>query len=112
MAPAKTLQQKYDATQGKLLPRPRQRKARWSNRSPNRNRLVDSMLGEVSDLRQEQLAIEGELATKQDELDARDPRSLEADKKHLAEGPSPPAESPRRAPAIGSSRFTSQAAPT
>ena len=48
------------------------------------NRAIDSMLGEVSDLRQEQLAIEDELAAKQDELDAAT-EELEADKRHLAE---------------------------
>ena len=48
------------------------------------NRAIDSMLGEVSDLRQQQLAIEDELAEKQDELDAAT-KELEADKRHLAE---------------------------
>jgi peptidoglycan hydrolase CwlO-like protein len=42
------------------------------------------MLGEVSDLRQQQLAIEDELAEKQGELDAAT-KELEADKRHLAE---------------------------
>ena len=41
------------------------------------------MIGEVSELRQQQAAVEAELAAKQDELDAAT-AELEADKRHLA----------------------------
>src|SRR3954451_7259503 len=80
-APAKTLQQKYDATQGKLS-HLRESESSLTDSIAEQNRAIDSMLGEVSDLRQQQLAIEDELAAKQGELDAAT-RKLKADKRHL-----------------------------
>jgi peptidoglycan hydrolase CwlO-like protein len=82
-APAKTLQQKYDATQGKLS-HLRDHESALADSIAEQNKLVDSMLGEVSDLRQEQLAIQDELDQKQQELEMATDK-LEADKKHLAE---------------------------
>ncbi len=81
-APAETLQEKYDATQGKLS-HVRESEGSLTDSIAEQNRAIDSMLGEVSDLRQQQLAIEDELAAKQDELDAAT-KELEADKRHLA----------------------------
>ncbi len=83
MAPAETLQEKYDSTQGKLS-HVRESEGSLADSIAEQNRAIDSMLGEVSDLRQQQLAIEDELAEKQDELDAAT-KELEADKRHLAE---------------------------
>src|SRR3954452_14967059 len=82
-APAETLQEKYDATQGKLS-HVRDSESSLADSIAEQNRAIDSMLGEVSALRQEQLAIEDELADKQGELDAAT-NELEADKRHLAE---------------------------
>jgi peptidoglycan hydrolase CwlO-like protein len=83
MAPAETLQEKYDSTQGKLS-HVRESEGSLADSIAEQNRAIDSMLGEVSDLRQQQLAIEDELAEKQSELDAAT-KELEADKRHLAE---------------------------
>jgi peptidoglycan hydrolase CwlO-like protein len=82
-APAETLQEKYDSTQGKLSD-VRESEGSLADSIAEQNRAIDSMLGEVSDLRQQQLAIEDELAEKQGELDAAT-AELEADKRHLAE---------------------------
>jgi peptidoglycan hydrolase CwlO-like protein len=82
-APAETLQQKFDATQGKLS-HVRESESALTDTIAEQNRAIDSMLGEVSGLRQEQAAIEDELAAKQEELDAAT-KELEADKRHLAE---------------------------
>jgi peptidoglycan hydrolase CwlO-like protein len=82
-APAETLQEKYDSTQGKLS-HVRESEGSLADSIAEQNRAIDSMLGEVSDLRQQQLAIEDELAEKQGELDAAT-EELEADKRHLAE---------------------------
>jgi peptidoglycan hydrolase CwlO-like protein len=83
VAPAETLQEKYDSTQGKLSD-VRESESSLTDSIAEQNRAIDSMLGEVSDLRQQQLAIEDELAEKQGELDAAT-EELEADKRHLAE---------------------------
>ena len=82
-APAKTLQQKFDATQGKLS-HLRESESSLTDSIAEQNRAIDSMLGEVSDLRQQQLAVEDELAAKQEELDAAT-QKLKADRRHLAE---------------------------
>src|SRR4051812_18114752 len=82
-APAETLQEKYDATQGKLSD-VRESESSLTESIAEQNHAIDSMLGEVSVLRQEQLAIEDELAAKQEELEAAT-KELEADKRHLAE---------------------------
>ena len=81
-APAQTLQEKFDATQGKLD------EVRKSERSlsatiAEQNQAIDSMLGEVSVLRREQAAIEGELSAKQAELE-RASAKLEAERERLA----------------------------
>jgi peptidoglycan hydrolase CwlO-like protein len=81
-APAKTLQEKLDSTQGKLS-HVRESQSALSDTIAAQNRAIDSMLGEVSRLRQEQLALESELAGKQDELDGATAK-LEAEKDRLA----------------------------
>src|SRR4051812_21103783 len=82
-APAETLQEKYDATQGKLS-HVRNSESALTETIAEQNRAIDSMIGEVSDLRQRQAAVEGELAEKQDELETATEK-LEADRRHLAE---------------------------
>ncbi len=81
-APAKDLNEKFEATQGKLA-HVRQSESALSATIAEQNREIDSMIGEVSDLRQQQAAVEAELAEKQAELDAATAK-LAKDKKHLA----------------------------
>ena len=81
-APAETLREKLDATQGKLS-HVRESQSALSDTIAEQNKAIDSMLGEVSRLRQEQLALESELAGKQDELDSATAK-LEAEKDRLA----------------------------
>jgi peptidoglycan hydrolase CwlO-like protein len=81
-APAATLREKLDATQGKLS-KVRESQGSLSATIEEQNRAIDSMLGEVSRLRQQQLALEHELASKQAELDAASAK-LAAEKRHLA----------------------------
>ncbi|HEX3172855.1 MAG TPA: hypothetical protein VHQ43_01385 [Solirubrobacterales bacterium] len=81
-APAATLQEKLDATQGKLS-QVRESESSLSATIEEQNRAIDSMLGEVSKLRQRQLALEDELGEKQGELDAASAK-LAAEKRHLA----------------------------
>jgi len=80
-APAKTLREKLDATQGKLS-KVRKSQSALATTIAEQNRAIDSMLGEVSRLRQEQQALEAELTKKQDELDAATAK-LEAERRHL-----------------------------
>jgi cell wall-associated NlpC family hydrolase len=80
-APADTLQEKLDATQGKLS-KVRDSHSALATTIAEQNRAIDSMLGEVSRLRQEQQALEAELAKKQEELDAATAK-LEAERRHL-----------------------------
>jgi len=80
-APAETLREEYDATQGKLD------RVRDSQRSvaasiAEQNHAIDTMLGEVSRLRQEQETLEAELEGKQGELD-RATAELEAEQERL-----------------------------
>src|SRR5829696_4826304 len=82
-APAETLEEKYDETQGKLSD-VRESEGSLSDTIAEQNRAIDSMIGEVSALRQEQMQVEAELAAKQEELDAAT-RQLKADRRHLAE---------------------------
>jgi peptidoglycan hydrolase CwlO-like protein len=82
-APAETLQEKYDTTQGKLSD-VRESESSLTDTIAEQNRAIDSMIGEVSALRQEQAEIESELAAKQAELEQAT-RELKADKRHLAE---------------------------
>lgn len=76
-----TLQEKLDATQGKLS-KVRDSHSALATTIAEQNRAIDSMLGEVSRLRQEQQALEAELTKKQDELDAATAK-LQAERRHL-----------------------------
>ena len=80
-APAKTLREKLDATQGKLS-HVRESQSALAATIAEQNQAIDSMLGEVSQLRQEQEALESELDDKQGELD-RATAELEAEKRRL-----------------------------
>lgn len=82
-APADTLQEKLDATQGKLS-QVRESQSALSATIAEQNKAIDSMLGEVSRLRQQQQELESELASKQDELDSATAK-LEAEREHLRE---------------------------
>ncbi len=81
-APAETLQEKLDATQGKLS-HVRESQSSLSATIAEQNRAIDSMLGEVSRLRQQQLGLESELEDKQGELDSATAK-LEAEQHRLA----------------------------
>jgi peptidoglycan hydrolase CwlO-like protein len=81
-APAETLEEKLQDTQGKLSD-VRENQSALAATLAEQNKAIDSMLGEVSALRQKQAEAEAELAAKQDELDAATAQ-LEADKRHLA----------------------------
>ena len=81
-APAKTLEEKLRATQGKLS-HVRESQSALATTIEEQNRAIDSMIGEVSALRQKQAAVEAELSAKQEELDAATAK-LEADKRRLA----------------------------
>jgi peptidoglycan hydrolase CwlO-like protein len=80
-APAKTLREKLDATQGKLSD-VRESQSALADTIAEQNAAIDSMLGEVSRLRQEQEALESELEDKQGELD-RATAELEAERDRL-----------------------------
>jgi peptidoglycan hydrolase CwlO-like protein len=82
-APAETLEEKLEDTQSKLSD-VRENQSALAATIAEQNKAIDSMLGEVSALRQKQAAAEAELAAKQDELDAATAK-LEADKRHLAQ---------------------------
>ncbi len=81
-APAATLREKLDATQGKLS-KVRESQSSLSATIAEQNEAIDAMLGEVSRLRQQQLALERELTAKQGELD-RAGAKLAAEKRRLA----------------------------
>ncbi|HWA53025.1 MAG TPA: hypothetical protein VG816_02520 [Solirubrobacterales bacterium] len=81
-APAKDLQEKLQTTQGKLS-HVRESQSALADTIAEQNRAIDSMIGEVSDLRQQQQAVEAELSAKQDELD-KATAELEKDRRHLA----------------------------
>jgi peptidoglycan hydrolase CwlO-like protein len=81
-ASAETLREKLDDTQGKL-DRVRESASALSATIADQNRAIDSMLGEVSALRQRQAAAEAELAAKQAELEQAT-AELAAEKRHLA----------------------------
>jgi peptidoglycan hydrolase CwlO-like protein len=80
-APAKTPQEKLDATQGKL-DHVRASQSSLAETIAEQNAAIDSMIGEVSALRQKQAAVEAELAAKEDELDQAT-AALEKEKAHL-----------------------------
>jgi len=81
-APAKDLQEKLQSTQGKLS-HVRESQSALADTIAEQNRAIDSMIGEVSDLRQQQQAVESELSAKQEELD-KATAELEKDRRHLA----------------------------
>src|SRR6476660_4885211 len=81
-APAKDLEEKFEATQGKLA-HVRKSESALNASIAEENREIDSMIGEVSALRQRQAAVAGELEEKQAELEAAT-EELEADKRRLA----------------------------
>jgi peptidoglycan hydrolase CwlO-like protein len=81
-APAKDLEEKLSATQGKLS-HVRESQSSLAATIAEQNKAIDSMIGEVSALRQQQAAVESELSAKQDELDSATAK-LAADKHQLA----------------------------
>jgi peptidoglycan hydrolase CwlO-like protein len=80
-APALTPQEKLEKTQGKL-DEVREDSSALADTIAEQNRAIDSMIGEVSALRQKQAAVEAELAEKQAELDAAT-KALEKEQAHL-----------------------------
>jgi peptidoglycan hydrolase CwlO-like protein len=82
-APAKDLQEKFDATQGKL-DQVRENQSALAETIAEQNAAIDSMIGEVSALRQKQAAVESELAEKQSELDQAT-AALKKEREHLEE---------------------------
>jgi peptidoglycan hydrolase CwlO-like protein len=80
-APAKDLEEKLDATQGKLS-HVRESQSALAVTIAEQNQAIDSMIGEVSALRQRKAAVEAELSEKQAELDSATAK-LAADKHHL-----------------------------
>jgi peptidoglycan hydrolase CwlO-like protein len=81
-APAKDLEEKLQTTQGKLS-HVRESQSALSATIAEQNHAIDSMIGEVSTLRQKQAAVEGELSARQAELNTATAK-LAADKHHLA----------------------------
>jgi peptidoglycan hydrolase CwlO-like protein len=81
-APAETLREKLDATQNKLSD-VREDSSALTATIAEQNRAIDSMLGEVSSLRQQQAALESELVAKQAELDSAS-AELKLEKERLA----------------------------
>jgi peptidoglycan hydrolase CwlO-like protein len=81
-APAETLEEKLQDTQGKLS-EVRESQSAVAVSIAEQNRAIDAMIGEVSALRQQQAALEAELEAKQAELDEATAK-LEAEKRHLA----------------------------
>jgi peptidoglycan hydrolase CwlO-like protein len=80
-APASGLQEKLDATQGKL-DHVRASQSALAETIAEQNAAIDSMIGEVSALRQKQAAVEAELAEKQEQLD-RATAALNKEEEHL-----------------------------
>jgi peptidoglycan hydrolase CwlO-like protein len=81
-APAKDLEEKLQATEGKLSD-VRESQSALATTIAEQNRAIDSMIGEVSALRQKQAAAQEELSAKQAELD-RATAKLAAERHHLA----------------------------
>jgi peptidoglycan hydrolase CwlO-like protein len=77
------LQEKLDATQGKLEG-VQAKQSELAESIAEQNAAIDSMIGEVSALRQKTAAAQAELAEKEDELDAAT-AALRAEHKHLEE---------------------------
>jgi septal ring factor EnvC (AmiA/AmiB activator) len=80
-APAKTPQEKLEATRDKLEG-VREDSSALAATIAEQNRAIDSMIGEVSELRRKQAAVEAELEEKQAELEAAT-AALEAEEAHL-----------------------------
>jgi len=80
-APAETPREKLEATQGKLE-HVRESQSDLAATIAEQNKAIDSMIGEVSALRQKQAAVESELAEKQAELEAAT-KALEKEEAHL-----------------------------
>jgi len=81
-APAKDLEEKLQATQGKLS-HVRASQSALAETIAEQNHAIDSMIVEVSKLRQEQAAVQGELSAVQAELESAT-KKLAADRHHLA----------------------------
>jgi septal ring factor EnvC (AmiA/AmiB activator) len=82
-APAQDLQAELQRTQGKLA-QVHESQAAAAASLAEENSAINSMIGEVSDLRQRQAAVEAELSAKQDELDQAT-AELEKEQRHLEE---------------------------
>jgi septal ring factor EnvC (AmiA/AmiB activator) len=82
-APAETPQEKLEATRDKLEG-VRAHQSALTETIAEQNRAIDSMLGEVSELRRKQQAVAAELEEKQAELDAAT-KALEAEEAHREE---------------------------
>ncbi len=82
-APAVTPQEKYDAAQDQLEG-VRADQSSLAETIAAQNKAIDSMIGEVSALRQELAAVEAELAAKQAQLD-RATAALAKEREHLEE---------------------------
>jgi septal ring factor EnvC (AmiA/AmiB activator) len=82
-APAATPQEKLESTQNKL-DQNQASQAALAESIAEQNAAIDSMIGEVSALRQKQAAVEAELAEKEAEL-KRATAALEAEREHLEE---------------------------
>jgi septal ring factor EnvC (AmiA/AmiB activator) len=80
-APAATPQEQLEATRDKLEG-VREDSASLAETIAEQNRAIDSMIGEVSALRQKQAAVEAELEEKQSQLEAAT-AALEAEEAHL-----------------------------
>jgi peptidoglycan hydrolase CwlO-like protein len=80
-APAKTPQEKLESTRDKLEG-VRAHSSALTETIAEQNRAIDSMLGEVSELRRKQAAVQAELNEKQAELE-RATAELEAEEAHL-----------------------------
>ena len=80
-APALTPQEKLERTQGKL-DEVREDSSALADTIAEQNRAIDSMIGEVSALRQKQARVEAELAEKQAQLEAAT-AALEKEQDHL-----------------------------
>jgi len=82
-APAKTPQEKLESTQDKLEG-VRANQSALAETIAEQNAAIDSMIGEVSALRQQLATVQGELGEKEAELDAAT-AALEKEKEHLEE---------------------------
>jgi septal ring factor EnvC (AmiA/AmiB activator) len=82
-APAKTPREKLEATEGKL-DSVREDQSSLAETIAEQNAAIDTMIGEVSALRQKQAAVEAELTEAQGELEAAT-AALKKEKAHLAE---------------------------